>query len=47
MHTNDTVELSPEELEEINGGFWDEICEFGKGVWDKTKNVVRRLKDWG
>ena len=48
MHTNDDmVELSPEELEEINGGFWDEIWEFSKGVWKKTKDVVIKLKDWG
>ena len=47
MNTNEKAELNMEELEQANGGFWDELLEFGKGVWKKTKDVVIRLKDWG
>ena len=46
MSTN-RVKLTMEELEAVNGGFWDEILDFGKGVWEKTKDVVLKLKDWG
>ena len=42
-----TMELNINEMEQVNGGFWDEIWEFGKGVWKKTKDVVYKLKDWG
>ena len=51
MNTNtnemNMKELNLDEMEQANGGFGDEIWEFGKGVWEKTKDVVYRLKDWG
>lgn len=47
MRKNDRIELDPEDLEMVNGGFWDEICEFGEGLWKKTVNVIRKLKNWG
>ena len=49
MNTNDMnmKELNLNELENANGGFWDEICDFGKGLWKKAKNVVIKLKNWG
>jgi hypothetical protein len=49
MNTNEMnmKELNLDEMEQANGGFWDEIWEFGKGVWKKTKDVVYKLKDWG
>ena len=47
MTTNEKAELIMDELEQANGGFWDEILEFGKGVWKKTKDVFIRLKDRG
>lgn len=48
MNKNDRVELSLEELEAVNGGgLWDDICEFGEGLWKKTKEVIIRTKDWG
>ena len=48
MRKNDRAELSLEELEAVNGGsFWDDVCEFSKGLWKKTKDIDNRLKDWG
>lgn len=47
MEKNEMVELNLEELEEANGGFWDEICDFGKGLLKKTRDVLYKLKDWG
>ncbi len=48
MNTENTVELDPEELDAVNGGsFWDEVKDFGEGLWKKTVNVFKRLKDWG
>ncbi len=48
MDRNERVELSPEELEAVNGaGFLDDAWEFGKGLWEKTKNVVKKLQNWG
>ena len=48
MSQNDRVELSLEELEAVNGGsFWDDVLDFGKGVWKKTKDVVNKLKNFG
>ena len=48
MSKNDRVELSLEELEAVNGGgFWDDVLEFGKGLWKKTRNVIVRMKDLG
>jgi len=48
MSRTERVELSPEELEAVNGaGFLDDACEFGKGLWEKTKNVVKKLQNWG
>ena len=44
----DKVELNLEELDAVNGGsFWDDVKDFGKGLWKKTVDVVKRLKDWG
>ena len=31
---------------ELNG-LWDEIKDFAKGLWKKTENVVKKLKNWG
>ena len=48
MSKNDKAELSLEELETVNGGgFLDDVCEFGKGLLKKTRDVLIRLKDWG
>ncbi len=48
MDTKDKrVELSQEELEAVNGGFWSEIADFAEGVWKKTVNVVKKLQNWG
>ena len=47
MTEDNRTELSMEELEEVTGGFWDEISEFGKDLWKKVRNVVERLKDLG
>ena len=48
MNTNKRVELDLEDLEAVNGGgFWDDVCDFGKGLWEKTKNVVIKLKNFG
>ncbi len=47
MSKNDRVELSLEELEAVNGAFWDDVWEFSKGLWKKTKDVILKLKNWG
>ena len=50
MNTNDNdrVELDPEELDAVNGGsFWDDVKDFGEGLWKKTVNVVKKLKNFG
>ncbi len=51
MRKNDMVELNPEEMETVSGGFWKEIGEgigdFGKNLWKKVKGVVQKLKNWG
>ena len=48
MSKNDKVELSLEELEAVNGGgFLDDAWEFGKGLWKKTKDVIKKLQNWG
>lgn len=48
MRTSSRVELSLEDLEAVNGGnFWDDVKDFGEGLWSKTVNVVRKLKNWG
>ena len=45
---NDKVELNLEELDAVNGGsFWDDVKDFGKGLWKKTVDVVKKLKNWG
>ena len=41
------MELNLEEMEAVNGGFWEEIEEFGKGLWGKVKGVVNKLKNFG
>ena len=48
MSKDDRVELSPEELEAVNGGgFWDDAWEFSKALWEKTRDVVKKLQNWG
>ena len=48
MSKNDRVELSLEELEAVNGGgLWDDVREFSEGLWKKTKDVIKKLKNWG
>ena len=51
MNTNNMAELDPEELEAASGGFWEEIGEgigdFGKNLWKKTRDVVKKLINWG
>ena len=48
MNTNKRVELDLEDMEAVNGGgFWDDVKDFGKGLLDKTINVIRKLKNWG
>ncbi len=45
---NNRVELNLEELETVNGGnLWDDVKDFGKGLWKKTVNVINKLKNWG
>lgn len=44
----DKVELNLEELDAVIGGsFWDDVKDFGKGLWKKTVDVVKKLKNWG
>ncbi len=44
----DPIELDPEELDAVNGGsIWDDVVDFGKGLWGKIVNVVKKLKNWG
>ena len=48
MSKNDKAELSLEELEAVNGGgFLDDVLDFGKGLWKKTRNVILFLRNWG
>ena len=48
MNMSNRVELNLEELDAVNGGsFWDDVKDFGKGLLDKTINVIRKLKNWG
>ena len=37
MRTDNMIELNPEEMEAVSGGFWEEIGDFGWRLWDKVK----------
>ena len=45
--SKERVELSLEELEAVNGALWSEIADFAVGLWNKTKNVIKKLPNWG
>lgn len=47
MRTDNMIELNLEEMEAVSGGFWEEIGDFGWRLWDKVKDVVYRLKNFG